>query len=666
MESFKRILGLSMAICTLIVPAGAMADAYTINFDTVMTNVWTQSGIWPVVALYNVLPADFSLMPNVCDINGGFDISVTPIELFPNGILDSDEFALVAAILANPNFDCSSRGGTSHKEVHDAWIRNFNQVWHDLGGGVGGPEILLPPGSMIPDVEYLFAVMMTLGDSDTIAFPNLIMDLVVNDETVNSIIGDPNLHVPVLSDYTILYPYLGWCGDADGDGCSNLHEYEHFYPTGGRSAYLAAAMDPNVKVPGCPGDLLCDGTGGLLGEYFDERNMTSLKVTRVDPMVSFDWGRGQPHPDIEADTFSVCWTGYVIPQHTEAYTFSVRTDDGVRLWVNNELLVDEWNDHGSTTYSGTTSGPLTAGQQYPIRMDFYENGGDAVAWLGWESTSQPRKAIYEMYLVPGVGIGDRTTEWIRNPGNGHYYRLTEPMTWAQGQDLATSPEWHGYLCSINDAAENTWLYEMFGPVGGSFFFGGNDIATEGRWVWAEDDSNFWNGNFEGSAVPGFYSNWNNQEPNDAGGNEDAAQFYANSGKWNDINAGSSYRCIVESDTGHIGVSGPTPSLLRVFEGGSCAISVGAIRPYGTVTYQWKKDGVEIPGATSAVLVIGPVSMDDEGQYTCVISDDSLASDETPSATLMVVPESELPLLSAVGGLLLTLGVAAAGIRRMQR
>ena len=650
------------AVTGFVIPATAGADAYNINFDTVVNNV-AGSAIWPVVEQYEVLPAGFSLAPATCDINGGFDISQTPIILFPNEMLDSDEYALVSAILASPSFDATATGGTSHELVHAAWTQNFAQAWRDLGGGVGGPEVLLPPGTMIPDIEYFFTVLMTIGDQDTMAFPMLIMDLVVNDNTVRAIIGDPNLRVPDPGAYQLLYPYLGWCGDADGDGCSNLNEYLHFKPLGGRNAYIAAAMDPAQTPPGCSGDRICDGTGGLLGEYFGTRFMTNLVAERIDPQVSFDWGGGQPHPDIAANDFSVCWTGFVTPEYSEAYTFSVRTDDGVRLWVNNELLVNEWSDHGATTYSGTTSTVLTAGQPYPIRMDFYEKGGDAVAWLGWESASQTRKAIYEMNLTPGKGIGDRALTWIRNPANGHFYKLAGPMTWTDGN--TTAGEWGGYLATINDAAENLWIQTMFGPAADTIFIGANDIAQEGRWVWAENGDNFWNGNQSGTPVPPNYANWADGEPNDASG-EDAGMIYSGSAKWNDLNVTRVHYCLVETGTGQINYTGPSPQTAILREGWNYILRVEARYTHGNVGYQWKKDGAVIDGATEPTLTVSKVGPLNAGAYTCVITDESPATVETKAANLTVIDSANLPAAGGAALFALAAALALAGARRRGR
>ena len=58
--------------------------------------------------------------------------------------------------------------------------------------------------------------------------------------------------------------------------------------------------------------------------------------------MDFNWGTGSPDPSIGADTFSVCWQGEVEPQYTETYTFYVYTDDGVKLWVDGQLLINDW------------------------------------------------------------------------------------------------------------------------------------------------------------------------------------------------------------------------------------------------------------------------------------------------------------------------------------
>jgi hypothetical protein len=141
---------------------------------------------------------------------------------------------------------------------------------------------------------------------------------------------------------------------------------------------------------------------GLRGEYYDNSNFTTLRVSRVDPTVNFNWGSGAPDPSVGADTFSVRWTGQVLPQFTETYTFYTTSDDGVRLWVNNVQVVNNWTDHGPTENSGTIA--LTANRWTEIKMEYYENGGGAVAQLRWSSPSRPKEVIPGSRLSPGASF----------------------------------------------------------------------------------------------------------------------------------------------------------------------------------------------------------------------------------------------------------------------
>jgi len=127
-------------------------------------------------------------------------------------------------------------------------------------------------------------------------------------------------------------------------------------------------------------------------------SFTSKKLSRIDPVLDFNWGLDAPAPEVQADTFSVRWTGRLRPQFSEDYTFFVTADDGIRLWVGGELLVDQWRDQAPTTYSATKA--LVGGRDYALRMDFYENGFGAVARLEWESPSQSIEVIPPERMLP--------------------------------------------------------------------------------------------------------------------------------------------------------------------------------------------------------------------------------------------------------------------------
>jgi hypothetical protein len=101
-------------------------------------------------------------------------------------------------------------------------------------------------------------------------------------------------------------------------------------------------------------------------------------------------------PAISSDTFSARWIGQVLAPQSQTYTFHVRADDGVRLWVDGKLLVDQWKDQGVTEYSGTIA--LAAGKRYDITMEYYEMAADAVVQLSWSSSSTAKQVIPQSQL----------------------------------------------------------------------------------------------------------------------------------------------------------------------------------------------------------------------------------------------------------------------------
>jgi hypothetical protein len=139
--------------------------------------------------------------------------------------------------------------------------------------------------------------------------------------------------------------------------------------------------------------------GGLKGQYFGDRYLGNLVLTRIDPDINFWWGQGSPDQRMIADNFSVRWTGEVEIPVSGPYRFITRTDDGVRLYVNNRLVIDNWTDH-SLTDNWSEPITLVAGQTYPLKMEFYENQDVATAVLEWQSPSTPRQVVPSDLLSP--------------------------------------------------------------------------------------------------------------------------------------------------------------------------------------------------------------------------------------------------------------------------
>ena len=156
---------------------------------------------------------------------------------------------------------------------------------------------------------------------------------------------------------------------------------------------------------------------GLEGTYYDNIDFTNPKLVRFDPTIHFDWGTGSPDPSIGVNTFSVRWEGLIEPRYSQLYTLHAVTDDGFRLWIDEQLVIDSWMDQAPTERSGTVN--LNAGQRHVIRIEYYENGGRAVARLLWSSSSQAKEVVPAGYLFPPgatnsvptiTGIGSQVTD----------------------------------------------------------------------------------------------------------------------------------------------------------------------------------------------------------------------------------------------------------------
>lgn len=136
------------------------------------------------------------------------------------------------------------------------------------------------------------------------------------------------------------------------------------------------------------------GEHGLRGEYFNNKDLSGKPaLVRIDPEIHFDWGGQSPDQAINAEQFSVRWTGKLTPPATGDYQIGVTTDDGVRLFLDGKLLIEYWRDRSPMT--NTVNVKLEKNRQYDIRMEYYENAGGAYASLGWNYQPEYGRDIAE-------------------------------------------------------------------------------------------------------------------------------------------------------------------------------------------------------------------------------------------------------------------------------
>jgi len=173
--------------------------------------------------------------------------------------------------------------------------------------------------------------------------------------------------------------------------------------------------------------------GGIKGEYFNNMDLSGIPaLTRIDPQIDFYWNPGpNPPPGINEDSFSVRWTGELEAVFSEPVTFITGSDDGVRLYLDGELIIDNWTDHDRTE---NRSEPieLVAGQTYAIVLEGYENAGEAEWQLYWLSPSIPRQVIPQAALSPPIKASNP------KPSNGAVdVKQTAILSWSPGEAAAS-------------------------------------------------------------------------------------------------------------------------------------------------------------------------------------------------------------------------------------
>ncbi|PWU18561.1 MAG: hypothetical protein C5B50_08840 [Verrucomicrobia bacterium] len=171
-------------------------------------------------------------------------------------------------------------------------------------------------------------------------------------------------------------------------------------------AVKPGAVNSSVASAGFVNTSAIGNGNGLLAYYWS--NVTSVAftnvgfavpptLTRTDAVVNFNWTNTSPDPSISSNNFVARWTGAVQAQFNETYTLSTYSDAGVRLWINNQLLINKWTNQAPTTW--TASLPMVSQQRYNIRLEyFYANQGGPVVSLSWSSPSTPQQIIPQNQL----------------------------------------------------------------------------------------------------------------------------------------------------------------------------------------------------------------------------------------------------------------------------
>ncbi|WP_315814256.1 PA14 domain-containing protein [Paraflavitalea speifideaquila] len=133
---------------------------------------------------------------------------------------------------------------------------------------------------------------------------------------------------------------------------------------------------------------------GLKAEYYKGITLRGKPdYVRQDPNIAYDWFRRSPDgvPGFPGDYYSVRWTGRLKAPVTGTYIFYTTSDDGVRFWLNDSLLIDDWGRHSREGGQRSDTVYLEAGKMYNLKLEYKEEGGISYMMFEWKHKNQLEK-----------------------------------------------------------------------------------------------------------------------------------------------------------------------------------------------------------------------------------------------------------------------------------
>lgn len=121
---------------------------------------------------------------------------------------------------------------------------------------------------------------------------------------------------------------------------------------------------------------------GLRAEYYAGRNFEQKKHTRTDHSLDFDWRGRTPAPGLEESEFSVRWTTKLTPPKSGTYLFVALVDDGTRVFIDGNSVIDAWGDHDSEDFKGKIY--LEKGRSYDLEVEYFNGILEGEMHLRWQ------------------------------------------------------------------------------------------------------------------------------------------------------------------------------------------------------------------------------------------------------------------------------------------
>ncbi|MHC4433847.1 MAG: LamG-like jellyroll fold domain-containing protein, partial [Planctomycetota bacterium] len=253
--------------------------------------------------------------------------------------------------------------------------------------------------------------------------------------------------------------------------------------------------------------------GGLRGDYYTGVDLQDHVLSRTDPQINFNWGLSGPDEEVGDDNYSIRWTGDLDVPISETYSFYPKVQGGMRLWVDDQLTTDKWQDRGiderwqdhfpvehhKAVY--LEAGIRSIVMEFAYRQSF---GGGAVVVMFWGSPSMPRQ------IIPQAAFSLPVRANRPSPSSGAVdIRQTTTVDWNPGQHAASHQVYFGVdEEAVRNATAGSAEYRGRQPLGSESYDPGllewnttyywrvdeiNDLNPESPWagsVWSFTTADF--------------------------------------------------------------------------------------------------------------------------------------------------------------------------------
>jgi beta-glucosidase len=380
-----------------------MREIHLVPFEAAVR----EGGAWSVMAAYNIVNGqhcteNFHLLTDILKKDWGF-----------KGFVVSDWTSVYSTVnAANAGLDLEMPNGV---------YLNKDSLTKAMKEGKVTEEVINDKVARLLRVMFMAGLFDNKTEHDTAVYNNeehKKLALKSAEEGIVLLKNDGALPIDLskIKQIAVIGPNAEICR-TNGGGSSYVNPYYSISPLQGISKRVGNAVNvkfargDNFDVPETnpiKSEYLITPDkkqNGLLAEYYRNVDLSGKpEVSKIEKNVDFKWDIKSPDPKLGLNNFSVRYSGFIKPDKNTMCTIYTWSDDGVRLFVDGKLVINNWTDHGALydTYDIT----FKKDKEVKIVLEFYQRSGDAVLQFGWNYDKPARTKTYLEEAIDVAKLSD--------------------------------------------------------------------------------------------------------------------------------------------------------------------------------------------------------------------------------------------------------------------